>query len=1222
MFTPQRKSYAGVSLTPRNVGERESVAGKGKAVAVVESPSPPPPLGLLSDSGKRVAMESGEMEDWRRFREVGLLDEASMETKDREALLEKVSKLQNELFDYQYNMGLLLIEKKEWTSKYEQLSHALGEAQEILQREQAAHLMGISEIQQREENLKKALALERQCVTDLEKSLREMQTELEEISCKSKAELADAKALKSGIDEKSLLVEEKWYTADAKLAEASRKESEMERRLQELEARESVLRRERLSLNAEREAHKATFFKQREDLQEWEKKLQQREKRLCEGQGTLNDREYNANENERTLKQKERDLEEAQRKIDTAFLSLKQKEDEIQNRLDNLAMKEKKAESLVGNLEMKEKNLLSKEEKLSAKERMEIQKLLDEHQDILGAKKQAFELELEDKRKSLEEKIRMEMVEVEQKEEELKHIEQKLQKQEQALDEKAKRFKEREKDLEVKTKILKEKEKSVKADEKQLELERKKMLADKESNLSLREEIEKIRAEIGQKELLIHEEGEKLKITEEDRSEHERLQLELRQELEKYRLQNEFLLKEGEDLMHQRERFEKEWEALDVKKVSVVEEQRKIEEEKKMMEMLQHTEEEKLKREKLAMQEHLQRELEAVRLEKELFAAKMNHEQKVLSDKARTEHDKMLEEFESHKRELENDMHIRWEERQRQLRERERTFEEEREKELNTINSLREGATREMEELKFERLRKEKDKQDLIEEKKQLEMQQLDMRKVVSQLSALRMKVKERREQFVRERERFLEFVERLKSCHRCGEITRDFVLSELEFPKLEEREGLPLPQVGDVFLSNGAYGDVAASDIRRSPTGIGSATSDSGGRLAWLRKCTAIFNLSPGKMIEHVNAEAPTERSPLSNDRVANENVEVQHKQVNLKNQTLDEDVVEPSFAIANSSFDHRQLPSDDTTKEMDSWNDPSVGDQSKSNIPDFPEDSQQSDLKSGRRKPGKKQQPKRGIRRTRSVKAAVEDAKAILGVTPEEPKMEGDEQPSHSAQVSDGSRIDSVLGRKVVGGHARKRPHAQTSKITEGEREAEDSEGRSDSFTAGGRRKRRQTVDQIQESPGEKRYNLRRPRTAGMVTVTHASTSLSGTEKEAGDGQQVAKEEASDNIAAAQPLGVAIANGNSANLVEVTTPKRVKFSKSTDRIVRFKTTLDISDNHANVDEVGVVELGEDVNGTPDNRKDDESGSILDEDEDSDDDMDHPGEMSIGRKLWTFFTS
>lgn len=123
MFTPQKNSWAALSITPRGGGDATGPArsggagtrmaasnpknlGKGKALAYFDGP-PPPPVSLLSDNGERDIGDMENMEDWRRFREVGLLDEARMERRDKEALLEKVSRLENEVSNLD-NFFLLL----------------------------------------------------------------------------------------------------------------------------------------------------------------------------------------------------------------------------------------------------------------------------------------------------------------------------------------------------------------------------------------------------------------------------------------------------------------------------------------------------------------------------------------------------------------------------------------------------------------------------------------------------------------------------------------------------------------------------------------------------------------------------------------------------------------------------------------------------------------------------------------------------------------------------------------------------------------------------------------------------------------------------------------------------------------------------------------------------------------------------------------------------------
>ncbi|XP_057447925.1 protein CROWDED NUCLEI 3 isoform X2 [Lotus japonicus] len=1210
MFTPQRKAFP----TPHRVGAGKTSgltpSAKGKAVAVSTEALPPPPLGSLSEASGEVAMgfDAGNLDDWMKFREAGLLDEAEMQRKDQEALYEKVSRLERELFDYQYNMGLLLIEKKEWSSKFDELRQALDETEEILKRERSAHLIAYSEAEKRAENLRIALSTEKQCGEDLERALREMQKAHAQVQSSSHSKLAEANALVDGIEEKSSVVNKNLHDAEAKLAEVNRKNSELDMKLRELEVRESLLQKERLSLATE-ESFEATFYKQREDLKEWERKLRQREDIVCDGRQNFVGREMKAIETEKNLKQKERDLEVLEKKIDSSNSLLKVKEAEISKRVADLDVQEKEVNSLKSTLEMKEKALLAMELKLSAREREGIQKLLAEQKDNLDLKLQEFDLEMEQKRKSLIEEFSSKEEALEQREVEVNHRENKVGKEEQALSKKAERIKEQNKELEARLTSLKEKEKTIKIKEKELEKEKQQLLADRESLENLNVELGKIKAEISQQELQICQETENLKLTEEERSEHSRLQLELQQEIEHTRLQKDFLMKEAENLREERQRFEKEWDALDEKKAEVSKEHNEVNEEKERLGKLQNSEEERLKREKQDIQDHIKKELEKLELEKESFRDSMKQEELLLSEKVKNEKAQMLENIERKTRNLKNEIQKRQEEMEKDLQEREKKFQEEMEREINNINVLKGDAEKEWEEVKSEGIRLENERKELESNKQQLKSGQREIHEDSKMLMNLSRKVKKERECLMAERNNFLALVEKLRSCNACGEVIGDFVISDIQLPDCKERCVMPLPTspvLNDRPLKN-TEDNVGASDYSGSVRPV-----------SWIRKCTSKIFKSPSKRTDAVSASDMAGTSPLPDL-----NANTEGARVILQERQLTREMV-------HLSSETPLVQSDNIVREVDNESQSIDHSYVDSLVDGGPDDSQQSVPKLGRRRAGRKS--KSGIVRTRSVKAVVKEANEFLGKASGE--IENASLQSLDADHVKDSQEDSSHTEKAIGNTGRKRQRAQTSRIAESEQNAGDSDGQSDSITTVGRRKKRQTVAQPAHVTGEKRYNLRRHKTTGEVSSTKAASKGGKSVGKESIGGKPKVDNQSREVVIETSSGVADDNVQGTSLLQVSTAKTVEFSD--DRVVRFQLPRDvIGDDGAETTSVDPVEENaraehgdEDGSRFHEIENDNEGEEEVEaeegeEDEEEEDDEDEdPGEVSIGKKIYKFFTT
>ncbi|XP_023551538.1 uncharacterized protein LOC111809328 [Cucurbita pepo subsp. pepo] len=1210
MFTPQ-KAWSGWPLTPK------TGAQKGGAGSASNPNSVTPNLSRRGDGikGKTVAFGetatplSGTVVENGRDMFVGSAEAAAL---DQEGFAEKISRLENELFEYQYNMGLLLIEKKDWALKYEELKQALAEANDTIKREQMAHMIAISDAEKQEESLKKALGVEKECVLDLEKALREMRAENAEIKFIGDSKLSEANALVTSIEEKSLEVEAKLRAADAKLAEVSRKNSEVERKLQDLEAREGALRRDRLSFNAEREALEATLSKQRDDLREWERKQQDAEERLAKGQTILNQREERANENDRMVKQKERDLEETQKKIESANLALKRKEEDISSRLANIALKEQESDALKVTLEIKEKELLVLEEKLSAREKVEIQKLLDEHNAILDAKKVEFELEIDQKRKSLDEELKNKVSEVEKKEAEIKHMEEKVAKREQALEKRTEKFKEKEADYDTKLKALKEREKSMKTEEKKLEAEKKQLLTDKEDLISLMAEVEKIRAENEAQLLKLHEEKESLKVSETEKSDFLRLQSELKQEIEKYREQKELLLKEAEDLKQQKETFEREWEELDEKRAQVEKEQKTLLQQKEEFEKRIFSEEERLRNERAETEAYILREQEDLKLAQESFAASMEHEKSAIAEKAQSDRSQMLHDFELQKRELESSMQNRVEEMEREFREKEKLFKEEKERELENIKFLRDVARRDMEELKLERLKTDKEKQEAEANKEHLEKQRIEIRKDIEELLELSNKLKNQRERLVEERDRFISYVDKLMTCKNCGETASEFVLSDLQsLGGIENADVLNLPGLPDRYMEiQGLHvspgGTLGISDVRNgelTPGAAGPTPHTSSGTISWLRKCTSkIFKFSPSKKIASPAFEKQDDdEAPISDEH----DVPAEPS----KRVSASEEEAELSLAIASDSLDDKRVQSDVSGREVEPSLNLSTDDQSNVNskAPEVAVDSQPSATRVVNQRKLRPRREKPKISRTRSVKAVVEESKAIIGElqqTVEYPNGNAED----SSQLNNESRDESSLAGKGTRRNLRKRTHANSSQIM-GENDNDDSEVRSGSVVEGQPRKRRQRAVPAVRAP-EKRYNLRRTKAVG------ASKDPSNISKGNEEDAPVNRTEEDVHYSKARPtpsMGVASDNAGSTYLVRCGT---------------VGDNQDVTIAGTSKNSTDMVSLSEEVNGSPEiagkygDRGKYKSESCDEDDDDDEEESEHPGEASIGKKLWTFFTT
>ncbi|KAG4993325.1 hypothetical protein JHK86_030152 [Glycine max] len=634
---------------------------------------------------------------WKRLKQPAF-DDNSIQRKDKAALI----------YDQLHHMGCLIFERKLLAFKYEQVKASIDSSEFMHKHDSAMNLSALIEARKREESLKMAIGINEACIASLEKALHEMRTECAETKVSAESKVSEAHQLIDEAQKKSTEAEAKLRAAESFQAEACGYYSVADRKLRDVEAREDELRRQIKSFKSEY-VFKYFFGEYRALLYTRNAKDELTvDAAIPHLSNTLGvTLQFHILSQELDSLQKE--LEDTKTNTNKEHGALCDEKTNLKLMEATLTIREEALSKRESELNKKEQELLDLQVKLASRESDETQKVKAVQEAELGARKTNFEAELQIQLKLVENEIEMKRWAWELKEVDLTQREEKLQEREHELEILSRTLGEKEKDLVDMSSALKEKDQSLRASEKELELNKVLLQKDKE-------EINKTKLDVQMSLVSLEnnlrqfdnakERHEALKSETNDLSV---LEVKLKEEIDVVRSQKLEIVAEADKLEAEKAKFEAQWELLDEKKEELRKEAEYIAEEKKAVSAFIKKERDKLRQEKENMRDQYKRDLESLTCEREEFMNKMAHEHDDWFGKMQQERANFLRDVEMQNRNMNILIDKRREEIESYLKEREKSFEEEKNNQLEYINALKEKVAKEYKQVQRDKLQNQRE---------------------------------------------------------------------------------------------------------------------------------------------------------------------------------------------------------------------------------------------------------------------------------------------------------------------------------------------------------------------------------------------------------------------------------------------------------------------------------------------------------------------------------